>query len=140
MSSPISVIGPMGRSLMKSPLFQIVGVVASVKNSTLVRDAEPAIYFNYRQFPFRGLSIVVQGQGDPAALLGAVRTEVQRLDPNLPLPRQQHDDDAGLDLHAREEVTIGPAGGRAVVPTGLAIAIPPGYGGFVLPRSGLALQ
>jgi ABC-type antimicrobial peptide transport system permease subunit len=75
----------MGRSLMKKPLFQIVGVVASVKNSTLVRDAEPAIYFNYRQFPFRGLNIVVQGQGDPAALLGAVRTEVQRLDPNLPI-------------------------------------------------------
>jgi predicted permease len=84
-SSPITAIGPMGRSLMKKPLFQIVGVVASVKNSTLVRDAEPAIYFNYRQFPFRGLNIVVQGQGDPAALLGAVRTEVQRLDPNLPI-------------------------------------------------------
>jgi predicted permease len=83
--SPITVIGPMGRSLMKQPLFQIVGVVASVKNSTLVRAAEPAIYFNYRQFPFRGLNIVVQGQGDPAALVAAVRTEVQRLDPNLPI-------------------------------------------------------
>ena len=77
--SPITVIGPMGRSLMKRPLFQVVGVVASVKNSTLVRDAEPAIYFNFRQFPFRGLNIVVQGQGDPAALLGAVRTGAQRL-------------------------------------------------------------
>ena len=75
----------MGRSLMKQPLFQVVGVVASVKNSTLVRDAEPAIYFTFRQFPFRGLNIVVQGQGDAAALLGAVRTSVQRLDPNLPL-------------------------------------------------------
>jgi ABC-type antimicrobial peptide transport system permease subunit len=84
-ATPISVIGPMGRSLMKRPLFQVVGVVASVKNSTLVRDPEPAIYFNFRQFPFRGLNIVVQGQGDPAALLGAVRISVQRLDPNLPL-------------------------------------------------------
>ncbi len=83
--SPITVIGPMGRSLMKRPLFQVVGVVASVKNSTLVRDAEPAIYFNFRQFPFRGLNIVVQGQGDAAALLGALRTSVQRIDPNLPL-------------------------------------------------------
>jgi predicted permease len=83
--SPITVIGPMGRSLMKRPLFQVVGVVASVKNSTLVRDAEPAIYFNFRQFPFRGLNIVVQGQGDPAALLGTLRTSVQRLDPNLPI-------------------------------------------------------
>jgi dUTP pyrophosphatase len=69
-----------------------------------------------------------------------VEIRVTRLDPDLPLPRQQHTDDAGFDLHAREEVTIAPAGGRAVVPTGLALAIPPGYGGFVLPRSGLALH
>lgn len=83
--SPMRVIGPMGRSLMNQPLFQVVGVVASVKNSTLVRDAEPAIYFNFKQFPFRGLNIVVQGQGDAAALLGALRTSVRRIDPNLPL-------------------------------------------------------
>ena len=69
-----------------------------------------------------------------------MQVRVTRLDPDLPLPRQQHTDDAGFDLHAREDVTIEPAGGRAVVPTGLAIAIPPGYGGFVLPRSGLALH
>jgi putative ABC transport system permease protein len=75
----------MGRSLMKQPQFQVVGVVASMKNSTLVRDSEPAIYFSFRQFPFRGLNVVVQGQGDAAALLGALRTSVQRLDPNLPL-------------------------------------------------------
>jgi predicted permease len=83
--SPIRVIGPMGRSLMTQPQFQIVGVVASVKNSTLVRDAEPAMYFTFRQFPFRGMNVVLQGQGDPTALLGALRTSVQRLDPNLPL-------------------------------------------------------
>jgi dUTP pyrophosphatase len=69
-----------------------------------------------------------------------VQVRVTRLDPDLPLPRQQHTDDAGFDLHAREDATIAPAGGRAVIPTGLAIAIPPGYGGFVLPRSGLALH
>jgi len=85
LTSPITVIGPMGRSVMKQDQFQVVGVVASVKNSTLVRDAEPAIYFSFRQFPFRGLNIVVQGQGDAAALLAALRTSVQRLDPNLPL-------------------------------------------------------
>jgi putative ABC transport system permease protein len=85
MTLPITVIGPMGRSLMKQRLFQVVGVVASVKNSTLVRDPEPAIYFTFRQFPFRGLHLVVQGQGDAAALLAAVRTTVQRLDPNLPI-------------------------------------------------------
>ena len=69
-----------------------------------------------------------------------VRIKVQRLDPELPLPRQQHTDDAGYDLHARERVELAPGGGRALVPTGLAIAIPAGYAGFVLPRSGLALR
>jgi dUTP pyrophosphatase len=69
-----------------------------------------------------------------------VRIDVQRLDPDLPLPRQQHSHDAGYDLHAREDVELAPAGGRALVPTGLAIAIPPGCAGFVLPRSGLALK
>jgi len=83
--SPIRVIGPMGRSLMKQQVFQVVGVVASAKNSTLVREAEPAIYFNYRQFPFRGLNLVVQGRGEASALIATVRTAVQRLDPNLPL-------------------------------------------------------
>ena len=65
---------------------------------------------------------------------------VQRLDPDLPLPSAQHDHDAGYDLHAREDVTLAPGGGRAIVPTGIVIAIPPGYAGFVLPRSGLALK
>jgi len=69
-----------------------------------------------------------------------VQVRVTRLDPELPLPRQQHTDDAGFDLHAREDVTLEPGGGRALVPTGLAIAIPSGCAGFVLPRSGLALQ
>ncbi len=70
----------------------------------------------------------------------SVSIEVTRLDPELPLPRQAHDHDAGYDLHARESVVVAAGGGRVLVPTGLAIAIPPGYGGFVLPRSGLALH
>jgi len=65
---------------------------------------------------------------------------VQRLDAELPLPQQQHAGDAGYDLHAREDVTIPAGGGRYLVPTGLALAIPPGCAGFVLPRSGLALR
>src|SRR5690606_15083150 len=48
--------------------------------------------------------------------------------------------DAGLDLRARVEATIGPAGGRVLVPTGIAVAIPAGYAGFIQPRSGLALR
>lgn len=69
-----------------------------------------------------------------------MRVPVTRLDPDLPLPETQHDDDAGVDLHARETVTLAPGGGRALVPTGIAVAVPPGHGGFVLPRSGLALR
>jgi len=65
---------------------------------------------------------------------------VVRLDPDLPLPAYAHEGDAGLDLHARMDVTIPAAGGRELVPTGIAVAIPDGHAGFVLPRSGLALQ
>jgi predicted permease len=83
--SPIRVVGPLGRSLMKQTGFQVIGVVASVKNAELVRDAEPAVYFTYRQFPFRGMNIVVQGRGGSAALMAAVKTAVQQLDPNLPI-------------------------------------------------------
>ena len=63
-----------------------------------------------------------------------------KLDPDLPVPGYAHEGDAGADLHAREDVTIAPRGGRALVPTGVAIALPPGYAGFVVPRSGLALR
>jgi dUTP pyrophosphatase len=65
---------------------------------------------------------------------------VVRLDPDLALPAYAHPGDAGLDLHAREDATVAARGGRALVPTGIAVAIPPGHAGFVLPRSGLALR
>ena len=64
---------------------------------------------------------------------------VQRLDHDLPLPAYAREGDAGLDLYAREGVTLAP-GARAAVGTGVAIALPHGYAGFVLPRSGLALR
>ena len=64
---------------------------------------------------------------------------VQRLDPSVPLPVRAHPGDAGLDLHAAEDVTLKP-GERASVATGIAIAIPDGYAGFVVPRSGLAAK
>jgi dUTP pyrophosphatase len=69
-----------------------------------------------------------------------VQVPVIRLDPALPLPSYAHVGDAGADLYAREAVTIEAGGGRRVVPTGIAIAIPDGYAGFVLPRSGLAMR
>jgi dUTP pyrophosphatase len=69
-----------------------------------------------------------------------VRVPIVRLDPDLPIPEYAHAGDAGADLCARTSITLPPGGGRGVVPTGLAIAIPDGYAGFVLPRSGLALR
>lgn len=69
-----------------------------------------------------------------------MRIPVHRLDPALPLPTAAHPGDAGYDLRAREAAVIAPAGGRAAVPTGIAVAIPPGFAGLVLPRSGLALR
>lgn len=65
---------------------------------------------------------------------------VVRLDPDLPLPTYARPGDAGLDLYAREDAKLAPGGGRALVPTGVAVAIPVGYAGFVQPRSGLALR
>jgi dUTP pyrophosphatase len=65
---------------------------------------------------------------------------VVRLDPDLPLPGYATEGDAGVDLVAREGVVLAPGGGRALVPTGIAVAIPQGYAGFVQPRSGLALK
>lgn len=69
-----------------------------------------------------------------------MRIALRHLDPELPLPAAQHAGDAGYDLHAREEVTLAARGGRALVGTGVAIAIPEGCAGFIQPRSGLALR
>jgi len=65
---------------------------------------------------------------------------VLRLDPDLPLPAYARAGDAGIDLIARDDVTLAAAGGRALVATGIAIALPEGYAGFVQPRSGLAAR
>jgi dUTP pyrophosphatase len=66
--------------------------------------------------------------------------QVVRLDPGMELPARAHEGDAGVDLRARDGVLLAPAGGRALVATGIAVAIPRGLAGFVLPRSGLALH
>ena len=65
---------------------------------------------------------------------------VVRLDDDLPLPTYARTGDAGLDLVAREDAELRAGGGRALVPTGIAFALPEGYAGFVQPRSGLALK
>lgn len=62
-----------------------------------------------------------------------------KLDPDLPTPSHAHPGDGGVDLYAREGMTI-PAGDRRVISTGLAVAIPEGHAGLVVPRSGLAAR
>jgi dUTP pyrophosphatase len=68
-----------------------------------------------------------------------VRLPIKRLDPELPLPRYAHPGDAGLDLYASHDAVLEPFE-RALVGTGIAVAIPEGYAGFVQPRSGLAIK
>jgi dUTP pyrophosphatase len=71
---------------------------------------------------------------------GPLFVRILRLDPDLVLPSPAVLGDAGMDVRAREGCVLAPNGGRSVVPVGFAIAIPPGFGGFVLPRSGLAVR
>jgi dUTP pyrophosphatase len=68
---------------------------------------------------------------------GTVQVLIRRLDPDLPLPGPAHPGDAGCDLYAAADIDLGP-GQRAVVGTGVSIALPAGYAAFVHPRSGLA--
>jgi dUTP pyrophosphatase len=68
-----------------------------------------------------------------------VEVLVVRLDEDLPLPAYEHPGDAGLDLRSRVDVVLAP-GERALVPTGIAIALPAGYAAFVCARSGLAVR
>jgi dUTP pyrophosphatase len=64
---------------------------------------------------------------------------IQRLDPDLPLPAYAHPGDAGADLTTAVDIELAP-GERALVPTGIALALPDGYAAFVHPRSGLAVR
>ena len=92
------------------------------------QKAEPAPY-RRRLLAAVGLRTVEQN----------VPVLIRRLDPDLPLPARAHPGDAGLDLFAATGVRLEP-GQRAVVPTGIAIALPDGYAAFVHPRSGLAAK
>lgn len=69
-----------------------------------------------------------------------LEVQVLRLDADLPLPTYAHPGDAGVDLYARHDAVVAPNGGRHLMPTGIALSLPVGYAGFVLPRSGLALK
>jgi dUTP pyrophosphatase len=75
-------------------------------------------------------------RSDPVVL----EVQVVQLDGELPLPAYARPGDAGADLLAREGTTLRRGGGRALIPTGIALALPEGFAGFVQPRSGLALR
>ena len=68
-----------------------------------------------------------------------MQLRVRRLDAAARLPSRAHDGDAGYDLHALEPATLAP-GERATLRTGIAIELPPGHAGLVMPRSGLAAR
>jgi dUTP pyrophosphatase len=69
----------------------------------------------------------------------AIELAIMRIDKGLPLPSYAHPGDAGIDLFSSVDLELG-AGERALVGTGIAVAIPDGYAGFIQPRSGLALR
>ena len=78
--------------------------------------------------------------GAPLSCAAVIEVPVLQLDPELPLPSYAKPGDAGIDLRARESMVLKAGGGRGLVPTGVAVALPEGYAGFVQPRSGLALS
>ena len=80
-------IGPLGRTLIADSRYQVVGIVADVKNASLRNATEPAMFYAQRQFPFRSMNIVIRGAASAEVLTGLVRDAVRQLDPALPLSR-----------------------------------------------------
>ena len=83
---PWNAIGPLGRRVTTDTAHVVIGVVRDIKNTSLRDRAEPAIYYTQRQFPFRTMHLVVRGRGDLGVLRSALRDEIRRLDPGLPVP------------------------------------------------------
>lgn len=75
----------------------------------------------------------------PTNLVNGMKISYLKLDSELPTPQHAHSGDGGVDLYARESAELR-AGERVLIPTGVAIAIPQGYAGFVVPRSGLSIR
>jgi len=79
-------IGPLGRLLLSRSEYEVVGVVASFRNASLEREAEPALYLSHRQFPYKDMHLVLKARGSPAEVAALARELVRRLDPSLPAP------------------------------------------------------
>jgi putative ABC transport system permease protein len=80
-------IGPLGRTLVADSRYEIVGVVADVKNASLRSATEPAIFYSQRQFPFRNMHVLIRGPGTEQSLAAAARAAVRALDGGLPVSR-----------------------------------------------------
>ena len=83
---PWTTIGPLGKRITLDTAHAVIGIVRDIKNTSLRDQAEPAIYYTQRQFPFRTMHVVVRGRGDVAPLQAVLREEIRRLDPGLPQP------------------------------------------------------
>jgi putative ABC transport system permease protein len=80
-------IGPLGVRLADSDEYEVVGIVGNVKNTSLQREAEPAMYFSIYQFPFREMYVQIRGRAAPETLLTALRREVRARDAALPISK-----------------------------------------------------
>jgi putative ABC transport system permease protein len=83
---PWTVIGPLGRRITRDSTHIVIGVARDIKNTSLRDQAEPAIYYTQRQFPFRTMHVVVRGRGDVTPLRALLIAEIHRLDAGLPVP------------------------------------------------------
>ena len=114
------------------------------RSSSVMSVAISTITWRAGSRPVISRSIHASIPANVAALTSGAVAQLQipvvRLDPDLPLPAYAHPGDAGADLVAREDAVLAAGGGRALIPTGVAIALPEGWAGFVQPRSGLALR
>jgi predicted permease len=82
---PVRGIGPLGRRLTRDTAHLVVGVVRDIKNTSLKDNAEPAVFYSQRQFPFHAMQLVARGRGDLADLRQVIRAEIRRLDSGLPI-------------------------------------------------------
>ena len=99
--------GPLGRALTEEQVFEVVGVVADLKNNGLDSPADPTIYFGSAQFPYRTLHFALTGEGTTEQPVAVFRDELRRLDPSLPLAEVRSMDEILGQASARPRLVTG---------------------------------